>query len=247
MWAAHLVSPYNRELWRKSLGPETTMTKKPDLDRDIPVPNLDTLTAMMPTPNTESSIITLTRLLSDECWASFGYTNMVDDIGYALAVNPLENTRMSACSQRLFSDLGLSASIQKEIDKHQTISSDMLYLSNKPEAEIFEKGRKILDSYDSVGKRHRDYSRLAALGTPVKGRFDYPVNERRTLEVNRRMQESENNLHEFWKRADEEYKEKWKTDPIGDINCLVFDKNIISSAFIHVLPHGYCSTLTLSL
>lgn len=242
-WSALLVSPYNRGLWRQALGPEASPTNKgykPDLDRNMPPPNLSTLTAMMPSPNTESNLITLTRLLSPDSRNSFGFTNMIDDMGYALAANPLENSRMSACSQRMFSDLGLMASLQKEMEKHQTFSMKTLFLSGKSDVELAKASYKTLAPYRWAGMNHRQYTRLAALGTPVKGRFDYPVNERRTLEVTKRMQESEKNLREFWRKADEEYKGKTGVYPLDDIyDYIAFDSSIIGSALILILPDRY--------
>ncbi|CAG8959673.1 hypothetical protein HYFRA_00001577 [Hymenoscyphus fraxineus] len=227
LWRGWLVSPYNREIYRTALGPHTRPTMENyklngNLDIIYPPPGVTNLFKVMSSAkHREPNLLTLTRLMHPLGRNVFGYRNLVDDMGIQFITNPMENLRVSPWCKRMFTDLGLISTFKKEVDKHRTFCLQTPFLSGKTGMYMRGAAGRALLLLKEMREKHRLYERLADLGTPIQGRFDYPVNKPRTAEVVKRMQQSERNLHAFWKKADDEYKEIAGSYPLAEMGGIL--------------------------
>ncbi|KUJ09520.1 uncharacterized protein LY89DRAFT_657928 [Mollisia scopiformis] len=142
-------------------------------------------------------------LWTDDQLALLRLPGLMDEIENMIS-DAKESTRLSPWVARVFSDLGLIGRVGHELDIYQPWASSFDHEFIKYKAEIEESYQSRFATAAKVNRILKGLS-LARLGEPIKGRFYYPSDKRRTKQNTESMRAAEFNLDVFWKEVDDHF------------------------------------------
>lgn len=135
-----------------------------------------------------------------------GLPAIMDGVEHILQENPKVKAKLTPWLSRVFSDLGLLARLQNEIDLYLPWATGFdieMGVHQDWLNEDFPKRIILLtDIEKSMGPV---FAAVGALGDPTDGRYHYPCGQRRTKEITEQMQSAEKHLKYFWTKLDLEY------------------------------------------
>ena len=132
-----------------------------------------------------------------------GLNTLMDELERRMENDPRMKVLISAWVADQISNLAVISQCLHQIELYQpwaaSFESEMAAMKDELEADYL-RTEKLIAPYVSM----KPARPVASLGTPSKGRFNYPVGKRRTRENTEAMRKAENELDAFWQAVDRE-------------------------------------------
>ena len=153
----------------------------------------------------------------EECQASIGLTQIMDELGRIIENEPIAQKLASGKLDSLVGDLSILSYCLGQLDLFLSWSRNYdAYLTDEREDKIMAEAEKAARYWEKIGDACSEVNLLApsssggsegkksaaALGTPDGGRFAYPLEKKRTKENLEALRQAEKNLDEFWSAID---------------------------------------------
>ncbi|KAB8075126.1 hypothetical protein BDV29DRAFT_172510 [Aspergillus leporis] len=130
-----------------------------------------------------------------------GLHNLMDELDRLIESEKSIKSLLSPWVLSTISDLSLMSECEHQISLFQPWAATFENKIGVKEQEIKDDYMKNVDRWTEFDKEMEEVS-LGDVGDPSDGRFNYPVDKRRTRETTVIMQRAEANLDAFWKKAD---------------------------------------------
>jgi hypothetical protein len=148
----------------------------------------------------------ISQLVDEQQTFLCGLSNLLDEMERIIRNNS-ENVgvpqkeRISPWISQILSDLSVIGELEWRVSLHQPgIGLDHPVEEEELFAE-FSRRTTLFSKFFETAKRLQ----LVDIGTPLR-RFDYPSGKRRTAMSTKKMRDAENQLDQFWKTVDDEFK-----------------------------------------
>ena len=136
-----------------------------------------------------------------------GIHTLIEEIELLIDQNTAAKRLITPWVAYHFSNLSIISQGLRQIELFQPIAQNL-------QGNVLKHSVKLSKDFNDTTKLQKTIQKLqfkgkiTELGTPVKGRFEYPIEKRRTKEVVDILRRSEANLDRFWQAVDNELKQK---------------------------------------
>jgi hypothetical protein len=178
---------------------------RPHFARKPQDPNSTIIQVVLKDPNRKDYLIWLIyNLLDEQQMFLCGLHNLLDEMDRVIRSNSesagnAQNNRISPWISAVLSDIAVISEIQWRLSLHQPgYGATAPVSTEKLHAEFSKRTALVAQLHQALQQM-----RLADVGTPTFGRFDYPSEKRRTSFTTKKMREAEENLDLFWSTVDD--------------------------------------------
>jgi hypothetical protein len=144
----------------------------------------------------------------------YGLTNVMDELERLVETNREQEQRLSGWVTNFYSDLALVAQMKNQLNLYQpwasSFENDAVDHKEAIQADISES----LCSINEYMQASQNLPSVGRLVTPLRDKFNYPVDKPRTRQTTDALRGAERNLDLFWKVIDQHFKASSQSDTI---------------------------------
>jgi hypothetical protein len=181
-------------------------------------PNTTVIKVQSKSGTVNDELLRLFRILwDDQQTFLYGLPNVMDELERLVGTDREQKKRLSGWVTGFISDLALLAQMKNQLNLYQPWASTFEQDAAEQKDAISADFSKSLSSVFEYMKGASSLPSMGRLVTPLREKFNYPVDKPRTRDITDTLREAETNLDLFWKVIDKHFDATCHNDTVKQL------------------------------